>query len=95
LTSLPIYAISFFKAPSSTIFFIESLLNKYFWGRSEDHKKISWIGWKIICLRKKYWGVRGSSKETPWANAQGTQERETSHLHQNKKYQFYKQLKKT
>jgi hypothetical protein len=33
LTSLPIYAISFFKAPPCTILYIESLLIFFFWGR--------------------------------------------------------------
>jgi len=32
LTSLPVYALSFFKAPSGIISSIESLLNKFFWG---------------------------------------------------------------
>jgi hypothetical protein len=32
LTSLPIYALSFFIAPSGIISSIESLLNEFFWG---------------------------------------------------------------
>jgi hypothetical protein len=32
LTSLPVYDLSFFKAPSGIIFSIESLLIKFFWG---------------------------------------------------------------
>jgi hypothetical protein len=32
LTSLPVYALSFFKAPSGTISSIESLLINFFWG---------------------------------------------------------------
>ncbi|CAJ2661595.1 unnamed protein product [Trifolium pratense] len=57
LTSLPVYALSFFKAPSGTISSIESLLIKFFWGGSEDVRKTSWISWKSICLRKEYGGL--------------------------------------
>jgi putative flippase GtrA len=32
LTSLPVYALSFFKAPSGIISTIESLLIQFFWG---------------------------------------------------------------
>jgi len=42
LTLLHVYAISFFKAPSGIISFIESLLIRFFWG-CEDNRKISWI----------------------------------------------------
>ena len=24
---------------------------------SEDHRKISWINWKVVCLRKEYEGL--------------------------------------
>jgi len=43
LTSLSVYAFSFFKAPSGIISYIESLLNNFFFGRaggSEDHRKL-------------------------------------------------------
>jgi hypothetical protein len=43
LSSLPVYAISFFKAPSGIIFSIESLLTNFFWGGSEDKRRIPWI----------------------------------------------------
>jgi hypothetical protein len=57
VTALPVYALSFFKAPSGIISSIESLLIKFFWGGSEDHRKISWVGWRSICLRKEYRGL--------------------------------------
>jgi hypothetical protein len=41
LTSLPVYALSFFKAPSGIISFIDSIFSKFFWGGSEENKKIS------------------------------------------------------
>ncbi|CAJ2632912.1 unnamed protein product [Trifolium pratense] len=36
---------------------IESLLIKFFWGGCEDTRKIAWINWKTICLRKEYGGL--------------------------------------
>ncbi|CAJ2644200.1 unnamed protein product [Trifolium pratense] len=57
LTSLPVYALSFFKAPSGTISSIESILIKFFWGGGEDLRKVSWINWNTICLRKEYGGL--------------------------------------
>ncbi|GAU44755.1 hypothetical protein TSUD_246480 [Trifolium subterraneum] len=57
LTSLPVYALSFFKAPSGTISSIESIFIKFFWGGCEDSRKISWVDWKTIYLRKEYGGL--------------------------------------
>jgi hypothetical protein len=57
LTSLPVYALSFFKAPSGIISLIESLFNKFFWGGSEDNRKISWVAWGSICSQKECGGL--------------------------------------
>jgi len=57
LTALPVFALSFFKAPSSIISSIESLLIKFFLGGCEDHRKISWVDWRYVCLRKEYGGL--------------------------------------
>jgi len=43
LSSLPVYALSFFKAPTGIISSIESLFNCFFWGGSADQRKISWV----------------------------------------------------
>jgi len=57
MTSLPFYALSFFNALSGIISSIESLFKNFFWGESEDHKKIPWIGWNTVCLRKENGGL--------------------------------------
>ena len=57
LTSLSVYALSFFKAPSGIISSIESLLNNFFWGGSEDCRKITWIGWNTLCSKKEHGGL--------------------------------------
>ena len=41
LTLLLVYSLSFFKAPSGIISLIESLFKNFFWGGSEDNRKIS------------------------------------------------------
>nr|ABN05720.1 RNA-directed DNA polymerase (Reverse transcriptase) [Medicago truncatula] len=57
LSALPVYALSFFKAPAGTISSIDSILSKFFWGGSEDLRKISWVGWQRVCKRKEYGGL--------------------------------------
>ncbi|RHN70051.1 putative reverse transcriptase zinc-binding domain-containing protein [Medicago truncatula] len=52
LSSLPVYAFSFFRAPSGIISTLESLFINFFWGGSEDQRKISWVSWNNICASK-------------------------------------------
>jgi len=55
---VPVYALSFFKAPSGIVSSIESLFNFYFFGAVVDHRKISWIDWKSICRSQEVGGLR-------------------------------------
>jgi len=57
LSSLPIYFLSFFKAPAGIISLIESLFKRFFWGGSEENKKIAWIKWDDICVPKEDGGL--------------------------------------
>ncbi|GAU19481.1 hypothetical protein TSUD_77250 [Trifolium subterraneum] len=57
LQSLPVYALSFFKAPTGIISSIESIFIKFFWGGCEDSRKIPWVSWKSICLSKEGGGL--------------------------------------
>ena len=43
LSSLPVYALSFFRAPAGIISTIESILIKKNWGGGEDLRKIAWV----------------------------------------------------
>ena len=56
MSSLPVYAFSFFRAPSGIISALESLFINFFLGGSEDHRKISWVGWNNICVGKNNGG---------------------------------------
>jgi len=55
LSSLPVYTLSFFKAPACII--LNLFLIFFFFGGSEDHKKISWVGWNTVCQSKKVGGL--------------------------------------
>jgi hypothetical protein len=54
---LPVYALSFFKAPSGIVSSIESIFNNFFWGGSVDHRKISWIDWHSIYRSQEVGGL--------------------------------------
>ena len=57
LSSLPVYALSFFKAPSGIVSSIESILNNFFGGGSADHRKITWVDWKSVCKSQEVGGL--------------------------------------
>jgi len=52
LSSLPVYALSFFRVPACIISSIESILINFFWGGGEDHRNIAWVDWNTICMNK-------------------------------------------
>jgi hypothetical protein len=58
-TSLLVYALSFFKAPSSIISSIESLLNKFFWvGVTNTGKFLGSVGVQFVSKRSlEGWGL--------------------------------------
>jgi hypothetical protein len=58
LSSIPVYFLSFFKTPSGIISTLESLFNAFCWEGCEDIRKITWIKWETVCLRKEE-GVLG------------------------------------
>jgi hypothetical protein len=57
LTSLPVYALSFFKAPSGIISSLDSIFTNFFWGGCEDHMKVYWVSWTTICSRREVGGL--------------------------------------
>jgi hypothetical protein len=57
LSSLPVYALSFFKTPSGIISALESLFIIFFWGGCENNRKISWVAWNDICVSKESGGL--------------------------------------
>lgn len=57
LTSLSIYFLSFFKAPSCMILKIESHFKSFLWGGSEKTRKIHLFHWNKVCLPKENEGL--------------------------------------
>ena len=57
LSSLPIYFLSFFKAPAGIISSIESIFNCFFCLGCEEVMKISWINYDTICSKKENRGL--------------------------------------
>jgi len=55
-SSIPVYFLSFFKAPSCIISTLDSLFIIFFWG-GEDFRKLSWTKWDIICLKRDNGGL--------------------------------------
>lgn len=45
--AIPIFAMSYFKLPTTVYSEIESLIANFWWRQNESEKKIHWIKWKI------------------------------------------------
>ena len=58
LSSLPVYFLSFFKAPTCIISIIESFFKSFFMGGSEEARKIHWINWDKVCSSKENGDLR-------------------------------------
>jgi len=57
LSSLPVYFLSFIKAPAGIISSIESMFKRFFWVGGEEHRKIAWINWDTICSNMEDGGL--------------------------------------
>ncbi|XP_058765931.1 uncharacterized protein LOC131639452 [Vicia villosa] len=57
LSSLSIFQLSFFKAPSSVYKEIEKVQNNFLWGNIDGKRKINWFRWDSLCLPKENGGL--------------------------------------
>lgn len=57
LYALPIYFLSFFKAPECVINAIERMFRRFLWGGEEGEKTIHWVAWSKICMDKNEGGL--------------------------------------
>ncbi|CAN1816595.1 Putative ribonuclease H protein At1g65750 [Linum perenne] len=48
LSSLPVYYLSLFKAPSSVITSLERIQNRFLWSGVSEIEKIHWINWNLV-----------------------------------------------
>ena len=56
-SSLPIYYLSFFRAPQLVINKLIKIQRSFLWGGGHDTKKIAWISWETVCLPKDKGGL--------------------------------------
>jgi len=57
LNALPIYLLSFFKIPQRVVDKLVSLQRNFMWGENQQHKRISWVKWEVVCLPKSEGGL--------------------------------------
>ena len=56
LTALPLFNLSFFRAPKTIINRLSSIQRQFLWGGKLEEKKIAWVSWTQCCA---YRDVRG------------------------------------
>lgn len=49
LSAIPVYYLSFFKAPTCIISKLESLFKQLLWGGDKEERKINWVNWDKMC----------------------------------------------
>ena len=55
--AIPTYSMNLFKLPKGLCNDINSILAKYWWGKTNNEKKIHWINWKRLSNPKKKGGM--------------------------------------
>lgn len=63
LGSLGSYLFSLYKAPKNVLKILEGIRSRFFWGGSNERRKITWIGWKKVLNDNEHGGLKiGSLK---------------------------------
>ena len=57
LTALPLFYLSFFKAPSAVLKRLISIERNFLWGGGAEGKKFAWVAWDHICVPRKQGGL--------------------------------------
>lgn len=57
LNSIPIYTLSFYKAPIKVLKDIKIIQRKLMWRGDENKRTIHWVSWNIVCKPKDYRGL--------------------------------------
>ncbi|KAJ9548141.1 hypothetical protein OSB04_020684 [Centaurea solstitialis] len=56
--AVPVYYMSVFLFPASTIKVLERMLNSFWWGtKSVNSRSINWLSWDKLCVPKKFGGL--------------------------------------
>jgi len=57
LSALPLFYLSFFKAPSTVYKMIRKIQSQFLWGWDHEDRKIAWISWDNVCSPKELEGL--------------------------------------
>lgn len=57
LSSLPVFYLSFFKAPVGFINSCHLIVREFLWGGTYCNAKIAWVNWDTLCKRKEERGL--------------------------------------
>ena len=55
--STPTYSMSVFCLPIGLLKDIEAMIRKFWWGCSENSRKIHWVRWETLCSSKSIGGM--------------------------------------
>ena len=55
--SIPTYSMSVFRLPIGLLKDIEAMIQKFWWGCSENSRKIHWVRWETLCSSKSVGGM--------------------------------------
>lgn len=58
LNTIPIYTLSFYKAPAKVLSEIRHIQSNFLWGGSENKRTVHWVNWKTICSLRDNGGLR-------------------------------------
>jgi len=57
LTTLPLFYLSFFRAPTAVINRLTAIQRQFLWGGSSEGKKIAWVAWRQVCASREMRGL--------------------------------------
>ena len=54
---IPTYSMNWFKLPKGPIKELETVIRKFWWGYSNEGRKIHWVTWEHLCEAKEKGGI--------------------------------------
>ena len=57
LTALPLFYMSFFRAPTTMINRLTAIQRHFLWGGNVEGKKIAWVAWNQVCAPREKGGL--------------------------------------
>ena len=57
IQAIPTYIMSCFKLPKGLIKELEVFIRKFWWGYTDDSRKVHWVSWERLCEAKEVGGM--------------------------------------